>query len=505
MMIIERARAGRVTSGVSSSPGDSSSTFPRGNLRNRLLLGDAVAALVAWGGALWITGGGDRALTANVPVLVLAVVATLLALRWQQLYRARVAANRSDEIARVGRAACAVAVLAVGAGQVVGFVIDGRAVAAGGAVAFLLVAYQRGRFRQWVGEQRAEGHFGRKVVVVGGTAEAAALIDTFEEWSELGFVPVAYVGRIELGAEAPPAVPWVGGTDDISAAVRERGASGVVIAASSVPSVELNRMVRELHADGVHVHLSSGISGMHYRRLRVQPVGYEPLIYVEPAHLSAAQTMAKRVLDVSLAILGLAAAAPVLLVAAVAIKLGDGGPVVFRQQRVGHRGAPFTILKLRTMCIDAEDRLVDLRERNEREGPLFKVTSDPRVTQVGRLLRATSIDELPQLLNVLRGSMSLVGPRPALPSEVDQFEHAVARHAVKPGISGLWQVEARDKPSFAIYERLDMFYVENWSVWLDIAVLVRTVRVVLRRARRATTISRHPAAEIAAPARVGIG
>jgi exopolysaccharide biosynthesis polyprenyl glycosylphosphotransferase len=256
--------------------------------------------------------------------------------------------------------------------------------------------------------------------------------------------------------------------------------------------MELNRMVRDLHRHRVHVQLSSGISGIHHRRMRVQTVGCQPLIYVEPTRLSLLQSAAKRGLDIVGAIVGILVGAPLVMFAALVVKLGDRGPALFAQQRVGRDGRTFMMFKLRTMRVDAEERLRDLCDQNERDGPLFKITDDPRVTRVGRFLRATSIDELPQLLNVLAGSMSLVGPRPALPTEVDQFAHAEVRHAVRPGITGLWQVEARDSPSFNTYQRLDLFYVENWSVWLDLAVLLRTGRAVISRARRASSVARHP-------------
>ncbi|MCA1672771.1 MAG: sugar transferase, partial [Actinobacteria bacterium] len=148
-------------------------------------------------------------------------------------------------------------------------------------------------------------------------------------------------------------------------------------------------------------------------------------------------------------------------------------------------GLPFTIYKFRTMVRDAETLLVELRDENERQGPLFKLKDDPRVTRIGRLLRETSIDELPQLVNVIRGEMSLVGPRPALPSEIESFDdELMARHQVKPGITGLWQVHSRDRESFTSYQRLDLFYVENWSLTLDLAVVATTVPAVIGRSWR---------------------
>jgi lipopolysaccharide/colanic/teichoic acid biosynthesis glycosyltransferase len=159
--------------------------------------------------------------------------------------------------------------------------------------------------------------------------------------------------------------------------------------------------------------------------------------------------------------------------------------VLFRQTRIGRDGKHFNVLKLRTMALDAEEHLTELIDLNERDGPLFKMTDDPRVTRVGRVIRDLNIDELPQLWNVLRGDMSLVGPRPALPSEFAAFDSRLrARANVLPGITGLWQVEARDNPSFEAYARLDLFYVENWSPMLDLTILISTLESELGRIAR---------------------
>jgi lipopolysaccharide/colanic/teichoic acid biosynthesis glycosyltransferase len=211
--------------------------------------------------------------------------------------------------------------------------------------------------------------------------------------------------------------------------------------------------------------------------------------------LTRGQVLLKRTIDLLLTSVTLVMAVPLLLVAALAIKLDDGGPILFRQRRVGRNGETFTILKLRTMVLDAEQRLEALKDRNERKGPLFKLTSDPRVTRAGRILRACSVDELPQLFNVLRGEMSLVGPRPALPSEVADFDEVLlARTQVLPGMTGLWQVEARDNAEFDTYRRLDLFYVENWSVTLDLVVLLATLESEIARIVRALFGRRVPVA-----------
>jgi lipopolysaccharide/colanic/teichoic acid biosynthesis glycosyltransferase len=191
----------------------------------------------------------------------------------------------------------------------------------------------------------------------------------------------------------------------------------------------------------------------------------------------------KRIFDVVIGTLLLLLLSPLFLVIAVAVLIADGRPVLYRQERVGRYGRPFTMLKFRSMVTDAHDQLDELQHHNERTGPLFKIHRDPRVTRVGRFLRATSLDELPQFFNVLGGSMSLVGPRPALFQERESFPpELLEREDLRPGITGLWQVEARSDPDFDHYHRLDLEYVREWSLWLDVKLLVRTPFVVIREA-----------------------
>jgi exopolysaccharide biosynthesis polyprenyl glycosylphosphotransferase len=352
---------------------------------------------------------------------------------------------------------------------------------------FVLLALLRSAYDGWLKSARAAGKFSRPIVIVGGNEEAFELYRLLHTHPELGLRINGIVGRAEECRQFSAEVPWLGEVSDTARAVKTTGANGVVIAASAIPSDQLNRLTRELLASGVHVHLSSGLKGIAQRRLRSLPLAYEPLFYLEPIALSRWQLAAKRGVDIVLSSIALLFAAPVMLIAAVAIKLQDGGAVFFRQERVGRAGHVFTCLKLRTMIPNADRLLAEVSSSNQRlGGPLFKAASDPRRTRVGRFLEATSIDELPQLFNVLRGDMSLVGPRPALPEEVAQFDdELLERQSVPPGITGLWQVEARDNPSFLAYRRLDLFYVENWSVMLDFAILLATSKaLVLRIVRR---------------------
>jgi len=258
------------------------------------------------------------------------------------------------------------------------------------------------------------------------------------------------------------------------------------VASSAFATADLNRAVRTLLSADIHVHLSSGLTGISYKRLRPLPLAREPLFYVEQLRPSATHMVAKRILDIVLATFVLILTLPISVGAALAVKLGDlRAPVIYRSQRVGRGGKLFTLYKLRSMVPDAAQRLAELQALNQRNGPLFKLAHDPRVTRIGRFLRQTSIDELPQLINVLKGDMSLVGPRPALADEVAKFDaDLLARQQIAPGLTGLWQVEARDNPSFHAYRRLDLFYLENWSLLLDLTIICATVMVVGGRAMR---------------------
>lgn len=463
----------------------------RARLRRRLVAVDLAAVSAAWLLPFAVARGPAGQAGRVLAVVLVTVAVTMLGLAAERLYQSRVAMIRSEEVARIARVTCMSAIVAVAGTRGAGADVGVSFLAAGTLGTFLALTYGRGRFQSWISEQRSVGNFARRVVIVGDPDEASTLVGLLQESPELGVVPVGFTGSAER-ADVLPRVPWLGTLEDVEAAVAASGAGGVVICASSMPSVALNDVVRRLHQAGIHVLVSSGIEGVHRRRLRVQPVAYQPLIYVEAESLSQLQLVGKRVLDVVGATIGLIVAAPVLLVAAVAIKGTDRGPVFFRQERIGRDGRAFTILKLRTMCIDAEARFDEVRALNERQGPLFKLSRDPRVTPVGRFLRNSSIDELPQLVNVLTGTMSLVGPRPALRSEVAQFDRRlIERLEVKPGMTGLWQVEARDKVSFEAYRRLDLFYVENWSVWLDVAILLKTVRSVLHRLHGSDALADH--------------
>jgi exopolysaccharide biosynthesis polyprenyl glycosylphosphotransferase len=215
-------------------------------------------------------------------------------------------------------------------------------------------------------------------------------------------------------------------------------------------------------------------------RINPQPLGGVMALGLRPVRLSGFQVFAKRMFDLAVTFTLSIVLLPVLVVIALAIKLTSSGPIFFSQERSGLRGRPFQLLKFRTMVVGAENMVETLLDLNEASGPLFKIRDDPRVTPVGKVLRKWSLDELPQLINVWRGEMSLVGPRPPLPKEVATYDDWVmGRLEVRPGITGLWQVSGRSDLAFEEYVRLDLFYIENWSLAYDLFILVKTVPIVV--------------------------
>lgn len=278
-------------------------------------------------------------------------------------------------------------------------------------------------------------------------------------------------------------VPNVGDLDTVVDSARAIGAATIaVVSASQVGSDRLRWIAWRLEGTGIDLLVSPGLVEVAPRRLRVRSVAWMPLLSVEQPEFRGFRRLAKEVFDRLSAFVAVVLLLPLLAVIYGVVRLSSPGPAIFRQTRVGRDGKAFQMLKFRSMFVDAEARLADLKGRNVHpSGPLFKLHDDPRVTRIGRVLRRYSLDELPQLVNVLTGHMSLVGPRPPLPSEVEEYEtDARRRLLVKPGITGLWQVSGRSDLSWAESVRLDLRYVENWSPALDLMILWKTASAVLR-------------------------
>lgn len=454
-------------------------------LKARLVISDVLALGIGWSMGLLIPGLFMREsadlLLGNAKWAIVGIVVSVGAVRMQQLYRARVCTVRTIEIQRLMRA-CALGGLGVFfLAQSLEQNVSVERMIIASCIAFIALVASRSGYRSQLRAARRSGRHMRSMVMIGNNEEAADLAQVTQDHPETGF---RIVGVLANSAEdTRVALPHLGAPADALDAIHQAGATGAIVVASSLPAAQLNPLVRRLLDAGVHVHVASGLRGIAHHRIRPTPLAHEPLLYLEQSDLSRWQLAVKRVADVIIAAVALLVALPVLAVTAAAIWLEDRGPVLFRQERVGLHGKRFTVLKLRSMIAGAEDRLGDVEQLNEREdSPLFKAERDPRVTRVGRFIRASSIDELPQLLNVLHGTMSLVGPRPALPMEAEEFDAELAsRTQVRPGITGLWQVEARDNPAFGPYRRLDLFYIENWSIGFDLSILVATAGSVLAR------------------------
>jgi exopolysaccharide biosynthesis polyprenyl glycosylphosphotransferase len=467
-------------------------------VRRRLIAVDIVSLWVGWS-AGWAIGRGDTpsvALSTGTGMIAVGLVASIVCFSAARLYRPPFNGIRSGALGGLVQSMGVTAMVIVVWQAVLDDVVPGLVVT---SVASALVVTTIGRyaFDLWFIGRRARGDFRTTVVVAGAAMETATLLEFLELNPETGFAATATVGELPRLTDGATGAPWLGRLDHAAEAVRLTGASGVLVGVNGLDSDTVNHLVLSLSSAGIPVYLSSGLTAVTPARLQMLSVAHEPIALVRPARHSTIQDIAKRALDIVLASLLLVMTAPVMAVAAVLIKAHDRGPVFFRQVRIGRGGDPFTLIKLRTMEVDAEARLADLRNRNERHGPLFKVSGDPRITPIGGFLRSAAVDELPQLFNVLAGRMSIVGPRPALPAETAEFDDEFQRrHLVRPGVTGLWQVEANHKASFEEYRRLDLFYVDNWSVAMDLAVMIDTVAVIGRRALRAL---RRPAPSAPAP------
>ncbi len=325
------------------------------------------------------------------------------------------------------------------------------------------------------------GRVGKRVLLVGGgdhLTDALTVLQR-ERWLGLHAVGALTSDGATAGDEGA-LVPVLGSKDDLVQVLSEADIDCVVFAEGSFGSgAEMRRTAWLLEGLSIQMIVVPALSGVSGTRVAVRPVAGLPLIYVERPRTERAMRLAKRVFDIVGSVAALLVFALPMLVAMLAIKLDDRGPLFFDQRRVGHNGTQFRCFKLRTMWVDAEARLADYRHLNDGATQLYKSRQDPRITRVGAILRRYSLDEVPQLLNVVRGDMSLVGPRPALPSEVEAYDSDVNRRLrVKPGLTGLWQVSGRSDLSWEDTVRLDLYYVDNWSMFADIQILLRTAKAV---------------------------
>jgi exopolysaccharide biosynthesis polyprenyl glycosylphosphotransferase len=339
--------------------------------------------------------------------------------------------------------------------------------------------------RKRLHRKRALGQCMSTVVAVGYEGAVADLVNELRRDSYHGLSVVATcIAGTASEVDKVAGVPVFGGVavDEVAAAVRRSGADTVaVLSCPEIDGATLRQLAWELEKTGTDLCVAPALLDVAGPRTTVRPTAGLTLLHVDHPQLSGPLTVLKSLFDRFMAALALLLLSPVLITVAVAVKLSDRGPALFTQTRVGKDGHTFKIYKFRTMVVDAEARLAELMPANDFDGVLFKLRRDPRITPIGAWLRKYSIDEFPQFINVLKGEMSLVGPRPALPSEAEKYaDHVHRRLVVKPGLTGMWQVNGRSDLSWDESVRLDLRYVENWSFALDLQILWKTVSVLLR-------------------------
>ena len=447
------------------------------------MTGDAIALFVGF--AIPLLGFAEVRPDTFWYGLACATVVTaagVYAMRFQGLWLDRVTSVRAIEVSKIARALVmlGVVVLVLDRKSSVSLRVPG--VIAAAIVAWVVIVMWRSAYRAVLAAERRHGRLLTRVILIGTDRRAMDLYRLLGVHSELGMRVTAVIGNRHEADAAGIGHLWQSSYIDAGDVVGDIEAEAVIMCSADIDPVLAASLTRGEHTRRRSVYVDPGLSGFDIRRFQATHIAHQPLLEVESMSLPVFQHAVKRAFDFAVAALIALLASPVLLVVSLLIKVEDGGPVLFRQRRVGRHGEVFEIFKFRTMVTDAEARLAALMKGNERTGPLFKMEHDPRITRIGRFLRATSLDELPQVFNVLMGTMSLVGPRPALPDEVETFDEVLkTRHQVRPGITGLWQVEARDNPSFDAYRRLDLFYVENWSMALDMVILLATVDHIVFR------------------------
>jgi exopolysaccharide biosynthesis polyprenyl glycosylphosphotransferase len=327
---------------------------------------------------------------------------------------------------------------------------------------------------------RVQGRLSITMLALGSPQAVRELLDVIGRAPWMGYRVVGMcVPRGQTAQDV--GVPVLGDIDDVRRLAIELGVDGVIVAGGSYSSAaDLRRLgwaLQGLELDMLVVPSLTDIAGP---RVHMRHVAGLPLVQVEEPQSDRAGGWAKRTFDVLVAGLLVAVLSPLLLLVAALVWVQDRGPVLYRQRRVGANGTEFEMIKFRSMVVDAEDRLAEVADANESDGLLFKIREDPRVTAVGRFMRKFSIDELPQLFNVLRGEMSLVGPRPPLVTEYQQYEQDTHRRLlVRPGMTGLWQVSGRSDLPWSEAVRLDLYYVDNWSMVIDLVIMIKTVKAVL--------------------------
>jgi exopolysaccharide biosynthesis polyprenyl glycosylphosphotransferase len=350
-----------------------------------------------------------------------------------------------------------------------------------GAIILVLLSCSRLIKNFWIRYMRRQGVGIARAIIVGAGEVGRTVMRTMVAHPDLGYEIVGFVdddpskGTTDIGR-----FKGLGSLDNIPLLVQDEAIDEIIITLPWQYHRKIMAIMAQCERENIRARIVPDLFQMTLSRMSIIEMGGIPLIGVKQIQISPFTRLIKRGVDVVFSLFVLTFAAPLMGLIALAIKLGSPGPVLFPQRRVGKGGKTFVLYKFRSMAVGAEEQQELLRDLNEADGPIFKIKEDPRVTRVGRWLRRLSLDELPQLYNVLRGDMSLIGPRPPVPEEVDNYQPwHMRRLEIAPGITGLWQVSGRSELPFDEMALLDIYYAEQWSPALDVKILLRTVPTVL--------------------------
>lgn len=460
-----------------------------GRVPGWVVLLDVAVIIVAFLGGYWLRYdlrwfldvAYDAPFSAYLPFLILYVVLTPVFFVVDGVYRTW-PRSWMDQVYRITNATAKVTVLMLA----ITFVFRPRyysrvMLIEVGLLTILLLALVRGAEGFALAYLRKKGVGIRRVVIVGAGEVGRTVMRTIVARPDLGYRVVGFVddnpnkGYTDIGR-----FKALGPLDNLPAILDEERPDEVIITLPWMYHRKIMGIVRDCERRNVRARIVPDLFQMSLTQVNVEDLGGVPLIGVRTVSISKGALLVKRLIDVTVAVVGLLLCAPLFGLIALAIRLDSPGPVIFRQTRVGLRGRHFEMYKFRSMHVGAQEQQDMLADLNEADGPIFKIRDDPRLTRVGRFLRRLSLDELPQLVNVLRGEMSLVGPRPPIPAEVEKYqEWHKKRLEAPPGMTGLWQVSGRSRLPFDEMVLLDIYYIENWSLWLDFKILMRTIPKVL--------------------------
>jgi len=449
----------------------------RNNYVRSAVIVDAISALAAGVLAVWIRFGSPDgrpmayvAISLTIPALWLAAVAL------SGGYDSRFFGVGSDEFRKVFNAGVTLTATVAILCYAIKFDLARGYIAIALPTTTFLDLIARFSLRKRLHGRRLAGACAQRVVAIGHPDAVADLVAELRRDKYHGLSVVAVCLADDSGETEIAGVPVFGGIDETTKAVDLYAADTVaVLACPELNGARLRELTWELEPWGTEVYVAPALLDVAGPRTTIRPIAGLPLLHLDHTELSGGRQVLKAIFDRTVAATAIFLLTPLFVAIAIIIRLGDGGPVFFQQTRVGQNGQTFWVWKFRTMVVDAERQKDLIAAQNEGNGVLFKARRDPRITEAGACLRRYSLDELPQLLNVLVGEMSLVGPRPALPEETAQYgRHMLRRLAVKPGITGLWQVSGRSDLSIEDSIRLDLRYVENWSLLLDLQILWKT-------------------------------